>query len=326
MIKFEDTPVKWFLYPSVLFLMLGMMFGVYIAFNTFVFPNYFTGEYVHFGRVRPVHVGHVTLLWLLSADVGLFYYFIPRLCGVSLWSPKMAYVAVALWWPALILGVYSYPTGTNYGWEYAELPNFVWWIPVKAGLTIAWLLTVINLFMTIANRKYEKMYVSLWYAMGTLIWTTFTYIVGSWLINTVPGGISRVNLSFFYVHNLVGLIYTPMGLATAYYFLPKLANVPIYSHHLSMIGFWTVAFTYAWLGSHHIIHGPVPQWLQTTSIVFFHLVIYSCMDSGNKSFRNLKGTLGKIFTKCSYTLFNGWKYFLSFDLYSGSLNGFKKCE
>lgn len=133
---------------------------------------------------------------------------------------------------------------------------------------IGWTLTVINLFMTIGTRKYEKMYVSLWYAMGTMVWTTFTLFVGSYAINWVPGGISRVNVSFFYVHNLVGLIYTPMGLATAYYFLPKLVNAPIYSHRMSMIGFWAIAFVYAWIGAHHILHGPMSQWLQTTAIVF----------------------------------------------------------
>lgn len=266
--KFNDTPVKLMLYPAILFMVIGMTLGTFIAFNTFIFPDYFAGEYVHFGRVRPVHVGNVLLLWLLSANLGLFYYFIPRLCGISLWSPRLAYLSSALWWSALIIGVYSYPWGTNYGWEYAELPNSVAGIPVKAMLMIAWSLLVFNFFMTIAKRKFEKMYVSLWYAMGTLIWTSFTLITGSYAINWVPEGISRVNVSFFYVHNLVGLVFTPMGLATAYYFLPKLANVPIYSHRLSMIGFWSVAFVYAWVGAHHIIHGPVSQWLQTTSIVF----------------------------------------------------------
>lgn len=266
--KYEDTPVKLLIYPSLVFLALGMIFGNFIAFNTFIFPDYFSGEYIHFGRVRPVHVGHVTLLWLLSANVGLFFYFIPRLCGVSLWSPKLAYYSIALWWFSLILGVYSYPWGTNFGWEYAELPTWIWWIPIKAFVVIAWIMMALNFFMTIANRKYEKMYVSLWYAMGALIWTSFTMFVGSYAVNWVPEGISRVNVNFFYVHNLVGLIYTPMGLATAYYFLPKISNVPIYSHRLSMIGFWTVAFIYAWIGTHHMIHGPVSQWLQTTSIIF----------------------------------------------------------
>ena len=268
MTTFNDRPVKLMIYPALVFMIIGMVVGVFIAFNTFIFPNYYSGEYIHFGRVRPVHVGHVLLLWLLSANIGLFYYFIPRLCGVSLWSPRVAYASIALWWAGLFLSVYSYPWGTNFGWEYAEIPNFIWWIPTKPMIVVAWLLLAVNVFMTIATRKFEKMYVSLWYAMGTMIWATFTLIAGTYAINWVPEGISRVNISWFYVHNLVGLIFTPMGLATAYYFLPKLANVPIYSHRLSMVGFWSIAFVYAWIGAHHMMHGPISQWLQTTAVVF----------------------------------------------------------
>ena len=266
--KYDDTPVKVMIYPAILFMIMGMSIGVFLAFNTFVWPDYFSGEYIHFGRIRPIHVSNVTLLWLLSADVGLFYFFVPRLCGVPLWSSKLANWSAILWWFTLIIGNYSYPWGTNFGWEYAELPVWVSYLPTKILFTIAWVAVVVNLYMTIATRKYEKMYVSLWYTMGTLLWTTFTVIVGYYIINMVPGGISRVNVNFFYVHNLVGLIFTPMGLAQAYYFLPKLANTPIYSHRLSMIGFWAIAFVYAWIGAHHLIHGPISQWLQTTSIVF----------------------------------------------------------
>lgn len=266
--KYNDLPVKIMIYPALMFLVIGMTIGVFLAFNGFVFPDYFSGEYIHFGRVRPVHVGHVALLWLLSVGVGFFYFFVPRLCGVPLWSDKMAYISTAIWWPSLIIAVYSYPFGTNFGWEYAEMPNSVGWIPVKPLFVFAWLLVVINLFATIFNRKYQQMYVSLWYTMGTLIWTTFTFLAGSYAVMWVPEGISRVNISWFYVHNLVGLIFTPMGLAAAYYFLPKLTNTPIYSHRLSMIGFWSIAFFYAWVGAHHMIHGPISQWLQTISIIF----------------------------------------------------------
>jgi cytochrome c oxidase cbb3-type subunit 1 len=267
-VPYDDTPVKWLLYPSILFMIIGMFVGVYIAFNTFVWPDYFSGEYVHFGKIRPIHVSNVTLLWLLSADIGLFFYFVPRLCGVPLWSSRLALWTIGLWWLTLIIGNFSYPWGTNFGWEYAELPMWVGFLPIKAMFTLAWVGVVVNLMMTVATRKYEKMYVSLWYMMGTLIWTTFTVIVGFYVINMVPGGISRVNISWFYIHNLVGLIFTPMGLAQAYYFLPKLANTPIYSHRLSMIGFWSIAFVYAWIGAHHMIHGPISQWLQTTSMIF----------------------------------------------------------
>lgn len=264
----DDRPVKLFIYPSILFLIFGMLVGVFISFNAFVFPDYFSGEYIHFGRVRPVHVGTVTLSWLLSVDIGLMLYFIPRLCGVPLWKPDLAIWGGVLWWATLILGVNSFPWGTNFGWEYAELPTWISWIPIKFLFAVSWISIVICFVMTIVTRKFEKLYVSLWYSMGTIVWTTFTVIVGNFAINWLPDGISKVNASWFYVHNLVGLIYTPMGLATAYYFLPKLANTPIYSHRLSMIGFWSIAFIYAWIGTHHMIHGPVSQWLQTTSIVF----------------------------------------------------------
>lgn len=268
MTTYDDRTAKLFLYPAILFMVVGMFIGVFIAFNGFLFPDYFSGEYIHFGRVRPVHVGTVALLWLLSVNIGLMLFFVPRLCGVSLWSQRLGLFSGFLWWPTLIAGVFSYPLGTNFGWEYAEFPTWLGWVPVKVILTLAWILIVINFFMTIATRRFEKLYVSLWYVMGTLIWTTFTFIVGSYAVNWVPEGISRVNTSWFYVHNLVGLIYTPMGLATAYYFLPKLANTPIYSHRLSMIGFWSIAFIYSWIGTHHMLHGPISQWLQTISVIF----------------------------------------------------------
>ena len=107
MVHYDDRPAKVFLYPAIIFMVLGMAVGVFIAFNGFIFPDYFAGEYLHFGRVRPIHVGTVTLLWLLSANIGLMFYFIPRLCGVPLWKPNWAIAAGILWWLVLIIGNHS---------------------------------------------------------------------------------------------------------------------------------------------------------------------------------------------------------------------------
>ncbi len=287
--KFEDAPVKLFVYPSVLFMVFGMLVGTFISFNAFVLPDYFAGEYVHFGRLRPVHVGTVTLLWLISANIGLFYYFVQRLCGVPLWNKQLAMWSGYIWWSAITLGVMSFPFGTNFGWEYAELPVWLGPLPIKLLGFIGYGLVGVNVFMTIFNRRYKKMYVSLWYAMGAMIWGAVTYVIGNFGVNWVPEGISRVNTSFFFVHNLVGLIFTPMGLGIAYYFLPKQANAPIYSHKLSMIGFWSIAFVYAWVGAHHIIHGPVSQWLQTVSIIFSIWLFVPVWTAVTNLFATLKG-------------------------------------
>jgi cytochrome c oxidase cbb3-type subunit 1 len=268
-VQYDDTPVKQMVYPSIIFLVIGMFIGTFLAFNAFVFPDYFGGEYMTFGRLRPAHVNHVALLWLLAVDMGLIYFYVPRLCGIPLWSSSLATFSNGLYWFATILGVYSLPFGTNYGWEYAELPMLLGgFIPIKVLVTVAYALFATNIFLTIANRRHKHMYVSLWYTMGTLIWTAFTFSAGNLFLWVVPDGISRVNMAFFYMHNLVGLIFTPKGVAIAYYFIPKLTNRPIYSHKMSMIGFWSIAFVYAWIGAHHMIHGPISQWLQTVSIIF----------------------------------------------------------
>ncbi len=266
--RFEDGPSLWLVLPSTCFMLIGMFVGIFISINGFLYPDYFAGEYISFGRLRPVHVNGVVLLWLLSANLGLALFMVQRLTGVKLWSKKLAYTAIGIWWPSLIISQFSYPFGTNYGWEYDETPMFVSWIPVKPLIVLAWILFGINIYMTVAIRKIEKMYVSLWYILGAIVWAAVVFWVGGFSLEFLPYGLSRVNAEFFYVHNLVGLIFTPLGLATAYYFLPKVAGVPIYSHKLSMIGFWSIAFIYGWVGAHHIIHGPISQWLQTVSIIF----------------------------------------------------------
>src|SRR3546814_2697369 len=63
------------------------------------------------------------------------------------------------------------------------------------------------------------------------------------------------------------LFYTPVALASVYYFLPKIIGRPIQSYNLSLLGFWALAFFYGQVGGHHLIGGPVPGWLITLSIV-----------------------------------------------------------
>ena len=56
-----------------------------------------------------------------------------------------------------------------------------------------------------------------------------------------------------------------------------------------MVGFWTIAFTYAWIGAHHIIHGPITQWLQTVSIVFSIWLFIPVWTVVTNFFMTLKG-------------------------------------
>ncbi len=264
----QDYPsARWFIISSVFFFLITTLVGLAVALK-FVIPDLMgTVEWLTFGRMRPLHVSGVLFGWLLAADMGLVFYVVPKLCGTKLFSEKLGLATVVLFDLVVLGAVGTTLGGITQGLEYAELPFIL-----DVGVVVCWVMFGVNVFGTIAIRKHKKIYVSLWYIMGAVIWTAFVYITGNFTVHLVDG-ISQANLNWFFVHNAVGLIFTPIGVALAYYFIPKAANAPLYSHRLSMVGFWTISFIYVWTGAHHMIHGPISQWLQTVAILFSVMLI-----------------------------------------------------
>ncbi len=279
----EDTTAKWCMLSAISYFFVVGIVALTIA-AKFVWPQLLgTVSVLTYGRLRPLHVNGMLFGWLLAADMGLAYYFVPRLCGVKLWSEKLG-VATAIIWNIIVLGaVVMLPMGLNKGWEYAELPSVL-----SALVVVAWVCFGINVFATVATRKYEQMYVSLWYTMGTILWTTFVYATGNIAVFFTTG-VNQANLNWMYVHNAVGLIFTPIGLAIAYYFIPKASSTPLYSHKLSMVGFWALAFVYVWTGAHHMLHGPISQWLQTIAITFSLMLLIPVWTVVYNFFATMRG-------------------------------------
>lgn len=279
----QDTTSKIFLISSISYFVIVGIVALIIA-AKFSFPSFLgTIPQLTYGRMRPLHVNGMLFGWLLACDMALMFYIVPRLCGVKLWSEKLGIATGILWNVIILSAVVSLVMGWNQGWEYAELP-----LPLDVGVVIAWIMFGANLFMTIAKRKYQAMYVSLWYAMGTILWTAFVYLTGNFA-TLFTTGVNQANLNWMYVHNAVGLIFTPVGLSIAYYFIPKASNTPLYSHKLSMIGFWSLAFVYVWTGAHHMLHGPISQWLQTITIVFSVMLLIPVWAAVYNFFATMKG-------------------------------------
>jgi cytochrome c oxidase cbb3-type subunit 1 len=74
-------------------------------------------------------------------------------------------------------------------------------------------------------------------------------------------------LLWFYGHNVVGLVVTPQAIAIAYYIIPRTTGMPIYSHTLSLFGFWALIVMYTHTGTHHLLQTPAPEWLKIISVV-----------------------------------------------------------
>ena len=135
---------------------------------------------------------------------------------------------------------------------------------------LALLALIFNLVMTVANRRENTLYVSVWYVLGAVLWTAGVYPIGNVMwhpaTGAMPGLMDSIFL-WFYGHNIVGLLLTPLALAVAYFVIPRVTKTPLYSHTLSLLGFWMLVALYAHIGGHHILQAPIPNWLKTISIV-----------------------------------------------------------
>jgi cytochrome c oxidase cbb3-type subunit 1/cytochrome c oxidase cbb3-type subunit I/II len=122
---------------------------------------------------------------------------------------------------------------------------------------------------TVRNRRENLLYVSVWYVLAGLTFTFFIYFFGNAMWNPATGSIVGIPdgiLAWFYGHGVVGLFLTPLAVAIAYYIVPITCRAPLYSHTLSLLGFWTLLMIYTHIGTHHILQAPTPTWLKVIAI------------------------------------------------------------
>jgi cytochrome c oxidase cbb3-type subunit I len=106
-----------------------------------------------------------------------------------------------------------------------------------------------------------------------MVWTAINFPLGNILLPYWVPGVNNAALHGLYIHYIVGLWITPAGLSLIYFFLPLATKNPLYSHRLSLVGFWSIAFFYPFVGIHHYLYSPIPNWTQTIAIVTSMMLI-----------------------------------------------------
>jgi cytochrome c oxidase cbb3-type subunit 1/cytochrome c oxidase cbb3-type subunit I/II len=252
-----------FLVSGAVWLTVGTLWGLLAAFQQ-VAPDAMAGHAeLLFGRARQVHVNVVLFGFLTSTLLGVGLYILPSLLRTRLFSEKLALVSLAIWDLMLVGGVVTLSAGLTQAREYAE---FIW--PLDVLVVIAFVTLLYNAVMTILNRREKSLYVSVWYVTGAILWTCCVYPLGNVMWHPSTGSLTGVVDAiwlWFYGHNVIGLLFTPLAVGAAYYAIPRIARAPLYSHTLSIIGFWTLALIYTHIGTHHLIQAPVPLWLKVVA-------------------------------------------------------------
>jgi cytochrome c oxidase cbb3-type subunit 1 len=219
-----------------------------------------------FGRQRTVHLNAMIYGWASLAMLGVSLWIVPRLVHNTLRWPRLATAGVVVWNVGVAIGIALILAGINDGIEWLEMHRYL----ADPLLVVGGGMVGVTLLVTLLSRKVDHLYVSVWYMFGAFVWFPVIYVIGNW---PTFHGVESGAVNWFYAHNALGLWLTAVGLGAIYYFIPKVLGRPIYSYQLSLLGFWGLAFFYSLNGMHHLVGGPIPTWMITTSIVASVLMI-----------------------------------------------------
>ncbi|MDD3608731.1 MAG: cytochrome-c oxidase, cbb3-type subunit I [Halothiobacillaceae bacterium] len=293
--------VKKFSIMALVWGVLGMLAGVYIASElAWPFLNFNTPE-ITFGRLRPVHTTLVIFGFGGSALFATSYYIVQRTCQARLWGGKWLPEFTFWGWQVGVGGgAILYMLGFTQGREYAE---FVWQLDL--AITVVWVAYFLVFTMTLRNRSQPHIYVANWFFMSFILAVALLHIFNNLAVPvsitslhsySLFSGVQDAMTQWWYGHNAVGFFLTAAFLGMMYYFVPKQAGRPVYSYRLSIVHFWALSFLYMWAGTHHLHWTAIPDWTSTLAATFSILLLLPSWGGMINGIMTLSGAWEKLRT------------------------------
>ena len=258
----EKEIVRWHIAAAAFWMGIALLAGLFYSLQLVQHWPLPKIEVLSPGRIRMVHTNLIAFGFLTNAFMGMLYWAVPRLTGQPVTSRALGWLIWTAWNGIVAATFIGLHLGEAQAVEWGETP--VWVDPlVVVGAILLW----IQLYPPIVKTTERALYVSLWYFTAGFIWLGLTYIMGNFLPQYVVAGNAAGPLLGLYIHDLVGLWVTPMGWGMMYFFVPIILRKPIWSHALSLVGFWGLAFFYPLQGVHHFLGSPIPMFAQYSAII-----------------------------------------------------------
>jgi cytochrome c oxidase cbb3-type subunit I/II len=294
--SYDNKIVKMFAFATMLWALVGMLVGVWIAF-ALAYPALNLGiPYTSFGRLRPLHTNAVIFAFVGNGIFMGVYYSLQRLCKARMFSDALSKIHFWGWQLIIVSAALTLPFGFTSGKEYAELE----W-PIDIAIALIWVVFGWNMFGTILKRRERHLYVAIWFYIATFITVAMLHIVNSVEIPVSflksyswYAGVQDALVQWWYGHNAVAFFLTTPYLGLMYYFIPKVAQRPVYSYRLSIIHFWALIFLYIWAGPHHLLYTALPDWAQSLGVVFSIMLIAPSWGGMINGLLTLRGAWDKV--------------------------------
>ncbi|MEA1851192.1 MULTISPECIES: cytochrome-c oxidase, cbb3-type subunit I [Chryseobacterium] len=318
--SYDNSIVRAFLYATVVFGIIGFLFGLTAALMLFYpeLPEFLFGTddttikslgggidgliKTHgafgFGRIRMLHTSTVIFAFVMNVVYVGVYYSLQRLLKTRMYSDTLSWIHFWTWQIMILVTYVTFFMGINTSKEYAE---HEW--PIDILITISWVIFGANMFLTIAKRRVRHLYVAIWFYVGTWIAVAMLHIFNNlevplsftgWKSYSAYAGVKDAIVQWWYGHNAVAFVLTTPVLGLMYYFLPKAADRPVFSYKLSIIHFWSLIFVYIWAGPHHLQYTALPAWAQAVGTGFSIMLIAPSWGGMLNGLLTLRGAWDKV--------------------------------
>lgn len=296
--SYYDDPIKVGLILAMVWAVIGMFFGLWVAY-LLAWPDLtFDAPWASFGRLRPAHTTGVIFGFGGTALIATSFHVMQRTSRARLagqFSPWFVLFGYQLF---VLIAVSGYLMGVTQSKEYAEAE---WYADL--WLVVVWITYFVLYLRTLARRTEPHIYVANWYYLAFILIVAILHIFNnlalpvSWAGSRsyiVWSGVQDAMMQWWYGHNAVAFFLTAGFLGMLYYYLPKRAERPIYSYRLSILSFWGIVFFYVWAGSHHLHYTALPHWVQTLGMTFSVMLLVPSWATAANALLTLNGAWHKV--------------------------------
>ena len=260
-------PVLLLFLSAVVWLVIASVFGM-IATLKFHAPNLLADcPWFTYGRVHPAHLDGFIYGFGVQAGLGVALWLVARLGRTTLAFGPVIMAGTKIWNLGVLLGIAGILCGDSTGFQWLEMPRLA-----LVMLFTGYALIALGATLTLHQRRERQLYISQWFITAALFWFPWIFSTASLLLVARPvRGVLQAAIDWWYMNNLATVWFGFIGIAAAFYFIPKATRRPLHSHYLGIFIFWTLAL----FGSAGGIPAaaPLPAWMAALSIAAKILVV-----------------------------------------------------
>ncbi len=256
------APVLFFFFNAALWLVFSATAGMLVSLKLH-WPAFFDGvSFLSYQRLWPAQTNAFIYGWATQAAFGVTLWMMARLCRVKLESSRGILLAGIGWNIAVTAGFIGILFAPQNSIQWMEFPTGVW-----VTLLVCYVLIAVPVIHMFRARRPGHVFISQWYLIAATLWFPWVYLTANLFVHVLPGaGVAKLAVNAWFMGNIVWLWFVPVGLAAAYYLIPKVLGKPIFSYNLALAGFWGLAVLGGWTGMQALMGGPLPAWMSAAGI------------------------------------------------------------